>query len=68
MTTKATVAVKDLVCGMDVDPTTSSARSDYKGQTYYFCGSKCKEAFNLNPQQYVVKSAGGPKGAKSCCS
>ena len=58
---KNTTAVKDLVCGMDVDTATAAGRTEYKGQTYYFCGSKCKEKFDLNPEQYVGKSAGTPK-------
>jgi YHS domain-containing protein len=44
---------KDLVCGMDVDPTTATQKSEYQGQTYYFCAPGCKKAFDQNPQQYV---------------
>ncbi len=65
---KSTTAVKDLVCGMDVEATTAAARAEYKGQTYYFCGSKCKEKFNLNPDQYLGKPAGAPKSGHGCCS
>lgn len=61
-------AVKDLVCGMDVDAATAAARSEYKGQEYYFCGSKCKDTFDRNPAQYVGKLAGTPKSGASCCS
>ena len=53
-----TTAVKDPVCGMDVETETAAGRSDYKGETYYFCGSNCKEKFDLNPDQYLGKSAG----------
>jgi Cu+-exporting ATPase len=60
-------AVKDLVCGMDVDTTTAAGRTEYQGQTYYFCGSKCKEKFDLKPQQYVGASAGTPKSGHGCC-
>jgi Cu+-exporting ATPase len=63
-----TTAVKDFVCGMDVDTTTAAGRSEYKGQAYYFCGSKCKEKFDLSPEQYLGKSAGTPKSGQSCCS
>ena len=66
MTMTNTTAVKDLVCGMEVDPATAAARSDYQGETYYFCGASCKEKFDLNPGQYVGKSADAPKGG--CCS
>ena len=60
-------AVKDLVCGMDVEATTAAARAEYKGQTYYFCGSKCKENFDLKPDQYLSKSAGTAKSGHGCC-
>lgn len=66
MTMTNTTAVKDLVCGMDVDPATAAARSEYQGETYYFCGAKCKEKFDLNPEECVGKSADAPKGG--CCS
>jgi Cu+-exporting ATPase len=51
--------VKDPVCGMDVDPA-AAVRTEYKGQTYYFCGNKCKEKFDLNAALYLVKSAKTP--------
>jgi YHS domain-containing protein len=62
-----TTAVKDLVCGMDVEAATAAGRTEYKGQTYYFCGSKCKEKFDLSPEQYLGKSAGTPKSGHGCC-
>ena len=65
---KDTTAVRDLVCGMDVEAATAAGRNEYKGQTYYFCGSKCKEKFDLNPEQYLGKSAGTPKSGCSCCN
>ena len=58
---KSTTAVKDLVCGMEIEPTNAAGRSEHIGQTYYFCGAKCKEKFDLNPEQYVDKSAGTSK-------
>lgn len=64
---KTTAAVKDLVCGMDIEAATAAGRSEHKGQTYYFCGAKCKQKFDLNPEQYLNKSAGVP-GSGGCCS
>jgi P-type Cu+ transporter len=63
---KATTAVKDPVCGMDVDTATAAGKTEYKGQTYYFCAARCKEKFDLKPEQYVSKSAGTPKSG-GCC-
>jgi Cu+-exporting ATPase len=64
----STTVVKDPVCGMDIETATAAGQSGYKGQTYYFCGAKCKEKFDHNPPQYLAKSAGAPKSACSCCS
>jgi Cu+-exporting ATPase len=65
---KSTTVVKDPVCGMDIEAATAAGRTEHKGQMYYFCGSKCKEQFDLTPEQYVGKSAGTPKSGQSCCS
>lgn len=45
--------VKDPVCEMDVDPKTAAGKSDYQGQTYYFCSPGCKKAFDKEPEKYV---------------
>lgn len=45
--------VRDLVCGMDVNPKTAAGKSEYKGQSYYFCSSGCKKAFDKEPEKYV---------------
>ena len=47
--------VKDPVCGMDVDPKTAAAQSEYQGKTYYFCSLGCKKDFDKEPQKYVGK-------------
>jgi YHS domain-containing protein len=44
---------KDLVCGMEVDPKTAAAKTEYKGKAYYFCAPGCKVAFEKNPERYV---------------
>jgi YHS domain-containing protein len=49
--------VKDVVCGMDVDPDEAPAKSEYRGATYYFCAAGCKEAFDADPQKYVSDDA-----------
>ena len=64
---KNATIVKDLVCGMDVDPATAAGRTEFKGQTYYFCGAKCKEKFELTPEEFLGKSAGTPKTGHGCC-
>ncbi len=47
---------KDVVCGMQVDETKSTAKSQYKGKMYYFCGTDCKAAFDREPNKYAMKS------------
>ena len=44
--------MKDPICGMEVDKN-SKFRSYYKGRTYAFCSSSCKEKFDKNPRGYV---------------
>ena len=50
---------KDLVCGMQVDPKTAAAQTEYKGQTYYFCSPGCKVDFDKDPEKYIQAEAGG---------
>ena len=47
--------VKDVVCGMTIDPKSSAGQSEYDGETYYFCGLGCKRKFDANPAQFVQK-------------
>ncbi len=49
-----TSAVKDPVCGMNVDPDTAQYKADHNEQTYYFCAEKCLKKFEANPQQYLT--------------
>jgi YHS domain-containing protein len=48
--------VKDPVCGMDIDPRAAAGKSEYKGETYYFCSGGCKKAFDKDPEKYVTTS------------
>ncbi len=51
-------AVKDPVCGMDVDRKNAAAAgrtSDYKGEPYFFCSDDCKKKFEQEPAKYLVK-------------
>ena len=43
----------DPVCKMEVDPKKAPARSEYKGTTYYFCGPRCKERFDKDPERFL---------------
>ncbi|HEY4688577.1 MAG TPA: YHS domain-containing protein [Anaerolineae bacterium] len=48
--------VKDLVCGMEVDPKTAAGKTEYQGQTYYFCSPGCKKAFDKDPEKHIHAS------------
>jgi Cu+-exporting ATPase len=47
------IVTKDPVCGMDVEEGTAAGKSVYKGQTYYFCSTGCKAAFDKDPEKYL---------------
>ncbi|MAT41362.1 MAG: YHS domain-containing protein [Anaerolineaceae bacterium] len=53
---------KDLVCGMDVDPETAAGKSEFQGETYYFCSQGCKKAFDKEPEKYVKQSKDSHSG------
>ena len=44
---------KDPVCGMEVNEDKAAATADFKGKTYYFCSTVCKEKFEASPEKYV---------------
>jgi Cu+-exporting ATPase len=51
--------VKDLVCGMDIDPATAAGTSEYNGETYYFCSLGCKRSFDKEPEKYIGQGEHG---------
>ncbi len=61
--------VKDVVCGMDVDPESAPAQTEHEGKTYYFCAPGCKTDFEADPAKYlspdfVPESMGDEQPAK----
>ena len=51
-------AVKDLVCGMTVDPATAKHHAQHDGTTFHFCSAGCAAKFSADPLQYL---SGAPK-------
>ncbi|MCC6776007.1 MAG: heavy metal translocating P-type ATPase [Hyphomicrobiales bacterium] len=47
---------RDPVCGMSVDPHTTSRRHVHAGHTYYFCSDGCRTRFAVDPQKYLEPS------------
>ncbi len=45
--------VKDPVCGMSVDPTTTAHRASHDGQDYFFCSVGCRTKFVGDPARYL---------------
>ncbi|ADL00981.1 heavy metal translocating P-type ATPase [Brevundimonas subvibrioides] len=46
--------VKDPVCGMSVDPTTTAHRASHDGQDYFFCSAGCQSKFVADPAPYLT--------------
>jgi Cu+-exporting ATPase len=44
---------KDPVCGMTVDPRSTSHRHVHGGQTYYFCNAECLKKFGSDPERFT---------------
>ncbi|MFC1864362.1 permease [Chloroflexota bacterium] len=42
----------DPVCGMNVE-IGKATKTEYKGETYYFCCPHCQQAFESRPQEYL---------------
>jgi YHS domain-containing protein len=45
--------VTDPVCGMTVDPLTSTHRALHGGKTFWFCSAGCQAEFEKEPQRYL---------------
>ncbi len=48
---------KDLVCGMDVNPSTAKFKAERDGQSYYFCSAGCLQKFKSDPARYLATQA-----------
>jgi Cu+-exporting ATPase len=44
---------KDLVCGMNVDPSKAAASVEYESKLYHFCCRGCAEKFKAYPEKYL---------------
>ena len=64
----STTAMKDPVCGMEVDVATAAGHTEHAGQTYSFCSSRCKDKFDKNPVKSQNNHPGKPNSGQGCCS
>jgi len=60
---KSADSAVDPVCGMTVVKANAKGTFDYKGTTYYFCSTGCKEAFAKEPEKYLKVPAKGQEKA-----
>jgi Cu+-exporting ATPase len=51
--------VTDPVCGMKVDPRKTPHHVVHGGETYHFCGARCRERFIADPEKYRAAAATG---------
>jgi heavy metal translocating P-type ATPase len=63
-TTHSTPVVKDPVCGMEVDPSSTDHHSTYRGQDHHFCSGHCKQKFDASPESYLGGTAAEPVDAE----
>jgi Cu2+-exporting ATPase len=47
--------VKDPVCGMELEPELAYSKTEYAGNTFYFCSEQCEAKFKKNPEKYAPK-------------
>ena len=63
--------VLDPVCGMTVDPHSTSHRYEYAGRPFYFCSNGCRTKFMADPQKYLGDRPGStpavPEGTIYTC-
>ncbi len=64
----------DPVCGMTVDPNTSTLSADYEGHTYHFCSKECQAKFVASPDRHLngedanqTAPASTPPGTRYTC-
>ncbi|CAM3216557.1 Cation-transporting P-type ATPase [Sphingomonas antarctica] len=56
--------VKDVVCGMDVDPAATAHHATHEGHDYHFCSAGCRTKFVADPDHYLTgKPDPGPTAA-----
>jgi Cu+-exporting ATPase len=56
-------AVKDPVCGMNVNPAIAKHHLEHAGKSVYFCCAPCVEKFKANPEKYLTEAARPPSSS-----
>ena len=65
----ASSAIRDIVCGMIVDPLKSPHHAVHGGKEWHFCSAGCRAKFVADPQWYLVPkaAAAAPEGTIWTC-
>ena len=50
--------VRDIVCGMDLDPHKAAATAEHEGRLYHFCSDKCHTTFAQQPNVFTAAGKG----------
>jgi Cu+-exporting ATPase len=57
---QATATAIDPVCGMSVKRDAAKHRLAYQGRDYFFCGARCRERFQAEPEKYLTPKEARP--------
>ena len=60
-------AIRDPVCGMQVDPGATAHHATHAGTEYHFCSARCRDRFVADPERHIASAAGG-EGEGACCA
>jgi YHS domain-containing protein len=45
--------VTDPVCGMQIESEKAAGKTEYQGETYWFCSDSCRRKFEAEPAKYA---------------
>ncbi len=57
--------IRDVVCGMEIDPDSAFATRNHAGKEFYFCSENCVNQFDQNPHKYTSNDQEQPALAGS---
>lgn len=57
--------VTDPVCKMTIEESEAAATSSYRGKTYFFCSTSCRDKFGNNPEAFIAEVQGHTEAEKA---